>query len=732
MLALIPVLVLLLAASRMYLWQADKTTFPITRREALLIGALFCAVWSAVGSELLGLMGEIRFWPVLVLWLIPLAILSVRFSPGEFWRAIKGRNHRDSGTPASNLRPLTRWGQFSLLTAAIIMVYALGSALLSPPNNYDALGYHLPRIIFWMQQHSLADFPTSNALQLAMPPGMEMIGLQLMVLAHRSDWAINLVGWTTVLLLGMVASLICRELGGEKDSEALSVLLVVSMPMAFCSASTFTPEIIEALWTALAALWLLRIAHTRYCPRIYFLFIALAIALMPLTHGTGYLFGLPIAIFTTIAFWRVNRRRAVAALLLIGAMVLVLNAGYLTRNVRQFGGPFGPLHSKDPRLVLINGVINGQTILANLLRTNGSMFSGPSHTINEAANFLIAETARLLHVNLQNKQTMYLYTGLRVTYDGATYHAGNEDRVGWPFQMLLFLLIPLGLFLVRAHPATRARWLFLLLPAGCLVLVATILRWQAIENHLLPVFPVLIIPVAAIALNSGGIRVLMPIFIIGLFAWLFPTMILYPRTLVGSQGAEFHSREYLLCRDHGRDAKNIEKITDYLQSLHPQPHLIGLQLHNVIFYEYALMSPLLHRMRKPPVFVVFNANIQVPGHPEPNPNVLIGPANEKRLIHHDTGTVYIRAHRFGYMPLAIFVSEKKLPDRNTPSENAATTQQDSASAISPVAPHALHQDTFFIPRRGHKPAVRMSPVPPAGPKEQAPQSGLRAPQTLRP
>ena len=61
MLALIPVLVLLLAASRMYLWQADKTAFPITRREALLIGALFCAVWSAVGSELLGLMGEIRF-----------------------------------------------------------------------------------------------------------------------------------------------------------------------------------------------------------------------------------------------------------------------------------------------------------------------------------------------------------------------------------------------------------------------------------------------------------------------------------------------------------------------------------------------------------------------------------------------------------------------------------------------------------------------------------------------
>lgn len=563
------------------------------------------------------------------------------------------------GDAAIEPPPLTWRGKTSLAVAAVIMAYALGSALLSPPNNFDALAYHMPRIIFWMQQHSLASYPTSDPLQLCMPPGLEMIGLQLMVLAHGNDWAINLIGWLTALFLGFVASLITRELGGNKDAEALCGLMVVSMPMVFCSASTFTPEILEALWTTFASLLLLRISRSRRCEPLTFLCLAGAISLMALTHGTGYLFGVPIAIFAMLAFWRTNRRRTLPWLLMIATVVLIINSGYLLRNMRQFGAPFGPLHSKDPRLVLLNGEFNVQTIPVNLLRTTASMFSGPSHLLNIGVDKIIFGIAGILHLDMQNPKTMYVYPHARVYFDGAMYQTGNEERVGWPFQMLLFLLIPPGLIFLRDKSKSSLSWKFLLLPAGCLLMTVTFLRWQSIANHLLPAFPVLIAPVAAIVINGKLFRWSISLVLVGLFAWLLPTMLLFPRTLVGSQGVEFHSRDYLLCRDNDQPTKNVKEICDFLRTMKHPPRIIGLHIRGSMPYTYAVLSSLLRGLPKKPLFVSFNAPYGVSGRPEVDPDVIIAHFGPRTLTHKDTGTAYTCARRFGFLPIAVYKRQKQ-------------------------------------------------------------------------
>ncbi len=656
MLAILPFLVLILAARRYQLAGSCGERTARSKRESLLASSVFCAIWSAAGSELLSLATEIRFWPVLIWWLLPVLAYGVTSRrTGTFRPAEPDGAAFASGKQAGG--PLTWRGKTAIGAAIVVMAYALGAALLSPPNNFDAIAYHMPRIIFWMQQHSLRDFPTSDPLQLCMPPGSEMIGLQLMVLAHGNDWAINLIGWCTALFLGFGSSLICRELDGSRDAQALTGLLVLSMPMVFCSASTFTPEIMEGLWTLIAALYLLRIFRRRKCPPLEFLCLTGAIALMPLTHGTGYIFGLPIAIFAAAAFYRMNRRRVIPAIALIGIVTMALNAGYIVRNIQQFGGPFGPLHSHDPRLVLLNGEFNAQTIPVNLLRTTASMMSGPSHALNILVDKIVFGAAALLHLDIQNPRTMYVYPGVRVYFDGATYHAGNEDRVGWPFQMLLFLLIPVGLYLNRRESNVRACWLFLTLPAAWLILTAAVLRWQAIANHLIPAIPAIVAPVCAIALFGKALQKGFPLFVIGAMAWLLPTALLYPRPLVGNQAVEHHSRDYLLCRDNDQPTRNVQRLCRYLQRMRPQPRLIGLHIRGYMPYTYAILSALDRGLATRPDFVSFNAPYPVKGCPEPDPDVVVGHVGPQSMIHRDTGTVYVCIHKFGFLPLAVFAPE---------------------------------------------------------------------------
>lgn len=59
----------------------------------------------------------------------------------------------------------------SLLVAAVLaaLVFLSGwswcQASFAPPNNIDSVSYHLPRQVFWMQQGSVENYPTSSLRQ---------------------------------------------------------------------------------------------------------------------------------------------------------------------------------------------------------------------------------------------------------------------------------------------------------------------------------------------------------------------------------------------------------------------------------------------------------------------------------------------------------------------------------------------------------------------------------------
>ena len=56
-----------------------------------------------------------------------------------------------------------------------IVVMAGLTAIVAPPNTYDSMTYHLPRVMHWIQNQSVAHYPTHIPRQLHFPPGAEFI-----------------------------------------------------------------------------------------------------------------------------------------------------------------------------------------------------------------------------------------------------------------------------------------------------------------------------------------------------------------------------------------------------------------------------------------------------------------------------------------------------------------------------------------------------------------------------
>lgn len=78
---------------------------------------------------------------------------------------------------------------------AIILFFTLVVAIAYPPNNYDVLTYHMPMVAHWVQNHTMAPYPTSVDRQIGMAPFNAMITLQSYA-PDRLDYFVNLgSGW---------------------------------------------------------------------------------------------------------------------------------------------------------------------------------------------------------------------------------------------------------------------------------------------------------------------------------------------------------------------------------------------------------------------------------------------------------------------------------------------------------------------------------------------------------
>jgi hypothetical protein len=378
-----------------------------------------------------------------------------------------------------------------LIGTAAIAVIVVVLALLAPPNTWDAMEYHLPRVIMWMSNHSVRFYPTPDYCQLVYGPWSEYAMMHTYLLSG-SDRFVNLIQALSLIGCAIGVSAIAQRLGAGPRGQALAAIASVAIPQGLLEASGPMNTYAASLWVVITVLFLMDWQHDSSW--LNTACVGLTAGLAILTKGTAYVF-LPFLVF---ACWlmapqsaKLQFLRRSAALILL---ILAVNGAHYLRCYDLSGSPLGvPLPVHYPRVELTMPHVTVRGTAANVLRNISLHLGSPSTTVNTATEATIRRAIRMLGVNPDDPNAVWL--GVRFEVHGFSLH---EIHAGNPLQLFLFAASALIVYWHWTDKSlSKARWYVAGLIAA-FVFFCAMIQWQtwAARYHL----PLFVLGAAAIGL----------------------------------------------------------------------------------------------------------------------------------------------------------------------------------------------------------------------------------------
>jgi hypothetical protein len=418
----------------------------------------------ALATELLSPLHLLTRGTVTALW-ITLSVLAVRFRP----RVSFPRFH-----PVETA---------AVLAIAAIAAAAATAAWVSPPNSADAMAYHLPRVIYWAQNGSVAFFPTLYYNQVMLGPMAEYFMLHSYLLTG-GDHFINLLTFGAWLLTVVGVSSVVGAFGLSTRGQAFAALFAATLPVGILQASGAKNDCLLALWLVLLTYFALR----REWP-----FAGLALGLALLTKGTAFLFAGPVLLATMLPVRRM-------ALLWLAAGALLINTPQWWRNVRLSGSPLGCDGAFcDGSFRWRNERLGWKETVSNAARHFSEQLGGRSEERNRAVYETTVRIHQALGIDPQDPGTTW--PGIRYEPPRNTNHEASANN-RWH---LLIAVLAAGYAALRRQRA----WVVYGASLACaFLLFCFYLKWQPhMARLLLPLF-VLAAPLSGMLLEAIRPRVL--------------------------------------------------------------------------------------------------------------------------------------------------------------------------------------------------------------------------------
>jgi hypothetical protein len=440
-------------------------------RDSFLDACALGALTLVAITELLSAFNALTRSAVLISWLLVLIAVAASFRLTRRTPGILRGPHFAALGPGE-------WKFFAVYV--LIALVTLITAIIAAPNAHDALTYHLPRVVRWIQDRSVAFYPTHATRQLWIGPGYEYF-LVNFFLVTGTDAVVNLLQWLAFIANPAIVSLIARELGAERKGQLIAALFALTIPMAICEASGAQVDLFASFWLAASVALLLRIRRVKPSGLTFTTAVLLgsAIGMAVLSKATNALFLTPFIVWIGASVLRERLPRSLALGGIAFIVALGINSGHMLRNRDVFGGVLGPKDSGGVR----NEIFGPRVLISNIIRNAALQLPSPSMRVNTMMRHAIERIHGPLGIDVNDPRTTYEFNKF--------YVPPERDDEGVASNQLHFLIIlAVGVWLALRHRRTPTMAFLACVLVGALLFCA-ILKWQPWHSRLvLPLFVV--------------------------------------------------------------------------------------------------------------------------------------------------------------------------------------------------------------------------------------------------
>ncbi len=510
MLVLLPLLSLILLF--LSAWSPDREW-----RSAVLSAAVIFGVLVTASTEILSLFRLITFGLVLSFWLL------VTIGCGFIYYQLIKKGKRSLTLPTiPRIPPVS----LVLLIGIVFLVATVGLiCLVAPPNNWDSMTYHMARVVHWIQNQSVAHYPTYYAAQLVHPPFAEFIIMHLQILSGSDRFA-NLVQWFSMIGSIIGVSLIAKQLGADRRGQILAVVFCVTIPMGILqSSSTQNDYVVGFFLVCLAHHILLVLLYTNYPNPLTSAGIGASLGLAILTKTSGYIYALPLMIWVVLSKLNHWRWKLIKQIGVVTVIALSLNLGHYLRSLDLYGSPIATAeYSKHYNIEVyslqtwVSNIIRNLSLHVDIVRYLGlQRFITP---LTGKVEKLISLIHTGLGVDMNDPRTTFPINSYRVP--GISF---NENVAGNPLHLLL-IVVAIALFLIYKKLRTDKQISgYMLSVIGGFLLLCLLLKIQPYQSRhhlsLFVMFSAIVSLVFCKTWNRHILTVIAVILLVTSMPWVF-------------------------------------------------------------------------------------------------------------------------------------------------------------------------------------------------------------------
>lgn len=484
------------------------------------------------------------------------------------------------------------YGVLAVIGAAVVFL-----ALVTTPNNWDSMTYHLPRIAYWAQNRSVEHYATNSIRQIASPALAEFVNLHVYILCRGHDELFNLLQAFSYLTGAVTVGAIAGRLGCDRKFRFLAALVYMAMPIAYAEALTTQVDNFATIWLLFFVYLLLDMADRKE-KTSFDSDTVRRVCTMGLCVAWGYLAKPSVCIgMVFFAVWLlaacIARKDRIKDLIRLALAALPFVALPLLPELMRNFKTFHAYASKGTGARQLVGTLQPSYLFVNFMKN--FTFNLPTALIKDSEKFFIrfaTKAAKILQVELNAESIAE--DGLEYSMHGVNTY-GCDTAVNPLVMWLLIFCVLWAVVQIRKTDWKALQNGYLLTSVISFCVFCTVLRWEPFVSRYMVSYLALLCPMITSQiqmrtqqekdrpLRHGLVGIIV---FLGIMGAVSVTNFHYD--IWAHQGA--NNRPYGYFASRREPAAYYAALTDAVKAQHYQS--VGIYLMKADDYEYPLWAML--------------------------------------------------------------------------------------------------------------------------------------------